>query len=111
MQFLEKLKDYKKITDFPFKNNWYELTIKRLIRYASDNGFDAVAVPKGSVAAKRYGQNIGKLKVLKFKKIIFHHQVSGQKLNMKVILKMNMLLDILMKMVRILWKKYFLIII
>ena len=34
----QKLKDYKKITDFPFKNNWYELTLKRLIRYASDNG-------------------------------------------------------------------------
>ena len=78
----QKLKDYKKITDFPFKNNWYELTLKRLIRYASDNGFDAVAVPKGSVAAKRYGQNIDKLKVLKIQKnrLPTHHQVSGQKL-------------------------------
>ena len=47
-----------KITDFPFKNTWYELTVKRLIRYAADNGFDAVAIPKGSVPAKRYGQEI-----------------------------------------------------
>ena len=54
----KKLKDYKKITDFPFRNNWYELTIKRLLRYAADNGFDAVAIPKGSVAAKRYGESI-----------------------------------------------------
>ena len=30
------------LKDFPFKNNWYELTIKRLIRYAADNGFDAI---------------------------------------------------------------------
>ncbi len=49
-----------KLMDFPFKNNWYELTIKRLLRYAADNNFDAVAIPKGSVAAKRYGETIGK---------------------------------------------------
>ena len=46
------------VQDFPFKNTWYEMTTKRLIRYAADNGFDAVAIPKGSVAAKRYGQDI-----------------------------------------------------
>ena len=49
-----------KLMDFPYKNNWYELTIKRLLRYAADNNFDAVAIPKGSVAAKRYGETIGK---------------------------------------------------
>ena len=26
-----------KVIDFPFKNNWYELVTKRLIRYAADN--------------------------------------------------------------------------
>ena len=41
-------------TDFPFKNTWYEMTTKRLIRYAADNGFDAVAIPKGSVIQDRY---------------------------------------------------------
>jgi len=49
------------ITDFPFKNTWYELTTKRLIRYAADNGFDAVAIPKGSVSAKRYREEIDKV--------------------------------------------------
>ena len=34
------------ITDFPFKNNWYEIDFKRLIRYAADNGFDAISIPK-----------------------------------------------------------------
>jgi len=43
-----------KITDFPFKNTWYELVTKRLIRYAADNGFDAVAIPKGSIIQDRY---------------------------------------------------------
>ena len=50
----------KKVTDFPFKNTWYELTTKRLIRYAADNGFDAIAIPKGSVPANRYGETFGK---------------------------------------------------
>jgi hypothetical protein len=42
------------IKDFPFRNNWYELTLKRLIRYAADNGFDAISIPKGSVIQDRY---------------------------------------------------------
>ena len=57
-----------KLMDFPFKNNWYELTIKRLLRYAADNGFDAVAIPKGSVAAKRYGQNINRTDKIMYSK-------------------------------------------
>jgi hypothetical protein len=52
----------KVLKDFPFKNSWYEFTIKRLTRYAADNGFDAIAIPKGSLAANRYGQSIDKLK-------------------------------------------------
>ena len=52
----------KRITDFPFRNNWYELTTKRLIRYAADNDFDAVAIPKGDLAANRYGESIDKIR-------------------------------------------------
>jgi hypothetical protein len=44
--------------DFPFKNNWYELVTKRLIRYAADNNLDAVAIPKGSTIASRYRQEL-----------------------------------------------------
>ena len=57
-----KRKEGEFVEDFPFKQNWYEMVTKRLIRYAADNGFDAVAIPKGSVAAKRYGQSIDKAK-------------------------------------------------
>jgi hypothetical protein len=42
------------VKDFPFKNNWYELAIKRLARYAADNGFDAISISKGSVVQDRY---------------------------------------------------------
>ena len=55
----------KVLKDFPFKNTWYEFTIKRLARYAADNGFDAIAIPKGSLAANRYGQNTFKAKKIK----------------------------------------------
>jgi len=44
------------IKDFPFKNNWYELATRRLIRYAADNNFEAIAIPEGRVAAARYGK-------------------------------------------------------
>ena len=42
------------IADFPFKNNWYELVLKRLIRYGSDNNFDAIAIPKAKTVKDRY---------------------------------------------------------
>ena len=48
--------DDKTIKDFPFKSNWYELATRRLVRYAADNGFDAIAIPEGKVAAARYGK-------------------------------------------------------
>ena len=49
-----------RVTDFPFKNSWYELVTKRLIRYAADNDFDAVAIPKGETIADRYKQSTAK---------------------------------------------------
>ena len=45
-----------KVTDFPFKNNWYEFVTKRLTRYAADNGFDSIAFQKGVVSADRYNE-------------------------------------------------------
>ena len=52
----------KVLKDFPFRNTWYEFTIKRLTRYATDNGFDAIAIPKGNLAANRYSKDILKIK-------------------------------------------------
>ena len=60
----DRTKQTKVLKDFPFKNNWYEFTIKRLTRYAADNGFDAIAIPKGELAANRYGQKINKLETI-----------------------------------------------
>ena len=53
------------IKDFPFKNNWYELVLKRLIRYAADNGYDAVSIPKAKIIQDRYNltRRINKLNI------------------------------------------------
>ena len=44
--------------DFPFRNTWYEVVLKRMIRDAADNGFDQIAIPSGIVAARRYGMDL-----------------------------------------------------
>jgi len=53
------------IKDFPFKNNWYELVLKRLIRYAADNGYDAISIPKAKIIQDRYNltRRINKLNI------------------------------------------------
>jgi hypothetical protein len=43
-----------KVPDAPFKKNWHELAMKRLINYASENGYDSIAITPGAEQAKRY---------------------------------------------------------
>ena len=38
----------------PFENNWHELAMKRMLRYAAENGYDVVAWTKGDQQAERY---------------------------------------------------------
>jgi len=40
--------------DAPFKKNWHELAMKRLLNYAADNGYDSIAITPGAEQAKRY---------------------------------------------------------
>ncbi len=42
------------VPDAPFKKTWHELVMKRMIRYAADNGFDKVAWTTGEQQAERY---------------------------------------------------------
>jgi hypothetical protein len=46
--------DSKGVPDAPFKKNWHELAMKRLLNYAADNGYDSIALTPGSEQAKRY---------------------------------------------------------
>ena len=45
------------IPDAPFDKNWHELAMKRMLRYAAENGYDIIAWTKGEQQAERY--NIG----------------------------------------------------
>ena len=43
-----------RIPDAPFDKNYHELVMKRMLRYAAENGFDKVAWTKGAQQAQRY---------------------------------------------------------
>jgi hypothetical protein len=42
------------VPDAPFKTTWPELAIKRMIRYAAENGYEKIAWTPGEVQAERY---------------------------------------------------------
>jgi hypothetical protein len=54
----ERLAEMGKLTgvvpDAPFKKNWHELAMKRVLDYAAENGYDTVAITPGAEQAKRY---------------------------------------------------------
>jgi hypothetical protein len=43
-----------RVPDAPFKTTWPELSLKRMIRYAAENGYDKIAWTPGEVQAERY---------------------------------------------------------
>ncbi len=45
---------YRGVPDAPFKKNWHELAMKRVLDYAAGNGYDTVAITPGTEQAKRY---------------------------------------------------------
>ena len=42
------------VPDAPFEKNWHELAMKRMLRFAAEEGFDKVAWTTGAQQAKRY---------------------------------------------------------
>jgi hypothetical protein len=55
------------VPDAPFKKNWHELSMKRVLDYAAENGYDSVAITPGAEQAKRYdlSKQISKLDYFK----------------------------------------------
>ena len=54
---MEAAKEYNAssgIPEAPFEKNWAELAMKRMLRYAAENGFDKVAWTTGEQQAERY---------------------------------------------------------
>ncbi|MCK5602577.1 hypothetical protein KAR91_11925 [Candidatus Pacearchaeota archaeon] len=56
-----------RIPDAPFKKTWPLLAIKRMVRYAAENGFDKVAWTTGEQQAERYdlSKQVDKINILK----------------------------------------------
>lgn len=46
--------DKSKISDAPFKKSWPQLIMKRMLAYAAENGFDAIAWTRGEQQVDRY---------------------------------------------------------
>ena len=42
------------VPDAPFEKNWHELAMKRMLRYAAENGYDMIAWTKGEQQSDRY---------------------------------------------------------
>jgi len=49
-----------KVPDAPFKKNWHELAMKRLINYAAENGYDKIAITPGKLQIDRYEEALRK---------------------------------------------------
>ena len=60
--------DSSNIPDAPFKKNWHELAMKRLLNYAADQGYDSIAITPGAEQASRYdlSKQISKVDYNKF---------------------------------------------
>lgn len=42
------------VPDAPFKKSWHEFVLKRMLRYASENGYDSISWTTGEQQAERY---------------------------------------------------------
>jgi hypothetical protein len=42
------------VPDAPMKDTWYQLALKRVLKYAADNGYERVGLTTGSRQAERY---------------------------------------------------------
>jgi len=51
----ERGKLTEKVPDAPFKKNWHEMALKKMIHHAAANGYDSIAITPGAEQAKRYG--------------------------------------------------------
>lgn len=68
----QQMKMRKALPDAPFKTTWHELAMKRMIRWAADNGYKRIAWTPGNMQAARYNQ------LLDLKKIQYGLKKEGQ---------------------------------
>lgn len=66
------------VPDAPFKKTWHELALKRMLRYAAENGYDSLAWTTGEQQAERYDLS-------KQVQAINYHKLSSGKYHLDVI--------------------------
>jgi hypothetical protein len=78
------------VPDAPFRKNWHEFVLKRMLRYAAENGYDKIAWTSGAMQNERYnlGEKVSKIKYSKNSEKIFGDSAKG-KINITIYLKNN----------------------
>jgi hypothetical protein len=54
-RYKELIKKIEGIPNAPFKKNWHEMALKKMIHHAAKNGYDSIAITPGAEQADRYG--------------------------------------------------------
>ena len=79
--------DAVKVPNLPFKKNWQDIVLKRMIRYAAENGFDAIAMTGGNIQKDRYdlSKHIDSIQVKASDKAEGKiHVVAGNEINLHI---------------------------
>lgn len=72
----------------PFERNWHELAMKRMLRYAAENGYDKIAWTKGEQQAERY--NIGNtVNEIRWINDAYYNSPNGLEKTKEVILRLS----------------------
>lgn len=50
----ENVRGIDRVPNAPFKHNWHELVLKRMLRYAAEHGYHGISITPGEEQAKRY---------------------------------------------------------
>ncbi|OYV96819.1 MAG: hypothetical protein B7Z62_07540 [Deltaproteobacteria bacterium 37-65-8] len=74
-----------RVPDAPFKSSWPELALKRMLRYAAENGYDSIGWTTGAQQADRYNlaNYVDSIRYTKLKDGSF--DISGYKGNSRVV--------------------------
>jgi hypothetical protein len=67
------------VPDAPFKDTWYQLALKRVMKYAADNGYERVGLTTGEQQAKRYdlSKQVGEVHYNPDTKKLFAYEKNG----------------------------------
>jgi hypothetical protein len=87
---MTRLPKSKGVPDAPYKDDWYQLTLRRAIKEAIDGGYDRVALPTGARVNERFSLSKQVDQIDYFKKSDGTYSISGLKDNNTLFVKGNL---------------------